>query len=116
MDGKATNVPDELAYHEPCRGNGDIRKEGKLFLASRIISAVCAPFMVPFLAFFLLLFFTYLAAVYGPPQRFDVPAICCRILLLSIIPFLTELEEPVNQIFCVVNIRIFPTKRFNNLG
>lgn len=60
MEGKATNVPDELTYHEPCRGNGDIRKEGKLFLASRIISAVCTPFMVPFLAFFLLLFFTYL--------------------------------------------------------
>ena len=63
MEGKATNVPDELTYHEPCRGTGDIRKEGKLFLASRIISAVCTPFMVPFLAFFLLLFFPSLSLV-----------------------------------------------------
>ena len=60
MEGKATNVPDELTYHEPCRENEDARKSGKLYLASRIMSAVCTPFMVPFLAFFLLLFFTYL--------------------------------------------------------
>ncbi len=60
MEERTTNIPDELSYHVQrprCRqGGGDSR----LFLASRIISAVFTPFMVPFLAFFLLFFFTYL--------------------------------------------------------
>lgn len=55
-----TNIPDQLTYHEPERNWGNDGSEGKLFIASRIVSAVFTPFMVPFVAFCLLFFFTYL--------------------------------------------------------
>lgn len=54
-----TNIPDQLTYHEPERSSGNDSSEGKLFMASRIVSAVFTPFMVPFVAFCLLFFFTY---------------------------------------------------------
>lgn len=55
-----TNIPDQLTYHEPEHNSGNDSSEDKLFMASRIVSAVFIPFMVPFVAFCLLFFFTYL--------------------------------------------------------
>lgn len=54
-----TNIPDQLTYHAPSQ---ETTKEPKdaLFMAARIISAIFTPFMVPFVAFLLLFFFTYL--------------------------------------------------------
>lgn len=53
-----TNIPDQLTYHEPSHeGSG---QKDSLYTASRIISAVFTPFMVPFVAFLLLFLFTYL--------------------------------------------------------
>lgn len=54
-----TNIPDQLTYHDPEPRNKE-EQRGKLFIAARIISAVFTPFMVPFVAFLLLFFFTYL--------------------------------------------------------
>lgn len=54
-----TSIPDELTYHEPDPYR-PARERGGLYLAARIISAVFTPFMVPFIAFVLLLFLTYL--------------------------------------------------------
>lgn len=54
-----TNIPDQLTYHDPEPRNKEERRD-KLFIAARIISAVFTPFMVPFVAFLLLFFFTYL--------------------------------------------------------
>ncbi len=55
-----TNIPDELTYHEHGRERERHEADGKLVMASRIVSAIFTPFMVPFLAFVLLFFFTYL--------------------------------------------------------
>lgn len=55
-----TNIPDQLTYHEPERKLQGNNSEDKLFIASRIVSAIFTPFMVPFVSFFLLFFFTYL--------------------------------------------------------
>ena len=54
-----TNIPDQLTYHDPEPRNKEEQRD-KLFIAARIISAVFTPFMVPFVAFLLLFFFTYL--------------------------------------------------------
>ena len=54
-----TNIPDQLTYHDPEPRNKEEQRD-KLFRAARIISAVFTPFMVPFVAFLLLFFFTYL--------------------------------------------------------
>lgn len=54
-----TNIPDQLTYHDPEPRNKEEQGD-KLFIAARIISAVFTPFMVPFVAFLLLFFFTYL--------------------------------------------------------
>lgn len=58
-----TNIPDQLTYHAPSQ---ETTKEPKdaLFMAARIISAIFTPFMVPFVAFLLLFFFTYLRMQY----------------------------------------------------
>lgn len=53
-----TNIPDQLTYHEPSHGGSG--QKDSLYTASRIISAVFTPFMVPFVAFLLLFLFTYL--------------------------------------------------------
>ena len=55
----STSIPDELTYHEPTPGQPALVKD-KLYLTARIVSAVFTPFMVPFVAFCLLLFLTYL--------------------------------------------------------
>lgn len=56
-----TNIPDELTYHEP-HSYPDNSQQSKswLFVASKIVSAIFTPFMVPFVAFLMLFFFTYL--------------------------------------------------------
>ena len=54
-----TNIPDQLTYHDPEPRNKEEQRDA-LFIAARIISAVFTPFMVPFVAFLLLFFFTYL--------------------------------------------------------
>ena len=56
---ESTNIPDQLTYHEPEPGLRD-RHPDALFVAARIISMIFTPFMVPFVAFCLLFFFTYL--------------------------------------------------------
>ena len=56
---ESTSIPDELTYHEPSPGQPSLVND-KLYVTSRIISAVFTPFMVPFVAFCLLLFLTYL--------------------------------------------------------
>lgn len=54
-----TSIPDELTYHEPApRHTGEPRDA--LFMTARIVSLIFTPFMVPFVAFCLLFFFTYL--------------------------------------------------------
>lgn len=54
-----TSIPDELTYHEPApRHAGEPRDA--LFMTARIVSLIFTPFMVPFVAFCLLFFFTYL--------------------------------------------------------
>ena len=56
---KETSIPDELTYHEPTpRHAGEPRDA--LFMTARIVSLIFTPFMVPFVAFCLLFFFTYL--------------------------------------------------------
>lgn len=60
MEGKTTNIPDELSFHEPRPEYRPDEEKDRLFVAARIISAVFTPFMVPFMAFLLLFFFTYL--------------------------------------------------------
>lgn len=55
-----TSIPDELTYHEPApRHAGEARDA--LFMTARIVSLIFTPFMVPFVAFCLLFFFTYLS-------------------------------------------------------
>ena len=54
-----TNIPDQLTYHDPAPRNQEEQSD-TLFMAARIISAIFTPFMVPFVAFLLLFFFTYL--------------------------------------------------------
>lgn len=54
-----TNIPDQLTYHDPAPKNQEGQRD-TLYTAARIISAVFTPFMVPFVAFLLLFFFTYL--------------------------------------------------------
>ena len=54
-----TNIPDQLTFHERKQSPDDTPKD-TLYWGARIISAVFTPFMVPFVAFFLILFFTYL--------------------------------------------------------
>lgn len=55
-----TSIPDELTYHEPApRHTGEPRDA--LFMTARIVSLIFTPFMVPFVAFCLLFFFTYLS-------------------------------------------------------
>ena len=54
-----TNIPDQLTYHDPAPRNQEEQRD-TLFMAARIISAIFTPFMVPFVAFLLLFFFTYL--------------------------------------------------------
>lgn len=55
-----TSIPDELTYHDPVPRDPE-RPKGALFTTARIISMVFTPFMVPFVAFCLLFFFTYLS-------------------------------------------------------
>ena len=54
-----TNIPDQLTFHERKQSLEDTPKDA-LYLGAQIISAIFTPFMVPFVAFFLLMFFTYL--------------------------------------------------------
>lgn len=54
-----TNIPDQLTFHERKQNLEDTPKDA-LYLGAQIISAIFTPFMVPFVAFFLLMFFTYL--------------------------------------------------------
>ena len=63
-----TNIPDQLTYHAPSQ---ETTKEPKdaLFMAARIISAIFTPFMVPFVAFLLLFFFTYLQKIKRNSKR-----------------------------------------------
>lgn len=55
-----TSIPDELTYHDPVSRDPE-RPKDALFTAARIISMIFTPFMVPFVAFCLLFFFTYLS-------------------------------------------------------
>ena len=54
-----TNIPDQLTFHERKQSLEDTPKDA-LYLGAQIISAIFTPFMVPFVAFLLLMFFTYL--------------------------------------------------------
>ncbi|WP_294589680.1 hypothetical protein [uncultured Phocaeicola sp.] len=54
-----TNIPDQLTFHERKQTSAVPQKDA-LYLGAQFISAIFTPFMVPFVAFFLLLFFTYL--------------------------------------------------------
>lgn len=55
-----TSIPDELTFHEPVPRQPEKPKDA-LFTTARIISMIFTPFMVPFVAFCLLFFFTYLS-------------------------------------------------------
>ena len=54
-----TSIPDELTYHEPAPHHAGEHRDA-LFMTARIVSLIFTPFMVPFVAFCLLFFFTYL--------------------------------------------------------
>ena len=54
-----TNIPDQQTFHERKQTSAVPQKDA-LYLGAQFISAIFTPFMVPFVAFFLLLFFTYL--------------------------------------------------------
>ena len=54
-----TSIPDELTYHEPAPHHAGEPRDA-LFMTARIVSLIFTPFMVPFVAFCLLFFFTYL--------------------------------------------------------
>lgn len=54
-----TNIPDQLTFHER-KQTSAVPQKDVLYLGAQFISAIFTPFMVPFVAFFLLLFFTYL--------------------------------------------------------
>lgn len=76
-----TNIPDQLAYHEPDKDK-DSEPKDTLYKASRVISAIFTPFMLPFVAFILLFTFTYLRIL---PLRYKLIVLgivyCFTILL-----------------------------------
>lgn len=53
------NIPDQLAYHEPEALTTE-ELQDKLYMPARILSLLFTPFMVPFVAFLMLFFLTYL--------------------------------------------------------
>ena len=67
-----TNIPSQLTYHEPEPDKGN-RPKDTLYRASRVISAVFTPFMLPFVAFVLLFTFTYLRIL---PLRYKLTVLC----------------------------------------
>lgn len=76
-----TNIPDQLTYHDPVAKTPQEQKY-PLYMAARIISAIFTPFMVPFVAFLMLFFFTYLRIL---PMQYKLTVLimvyCFTILL-----------------------------------
>ena len=79
-----TNIPSQLTYHEPEPDKGN-RPKDTLYRASRVISAVFTPFMLPFVAFVLLFTFTYLRIL---PLRYKLTVLCIVYCFTILLPML----------------------------
>lgn len=79
-----TSIPEQLTYHEPAPHPQEDRR-GRLFVLSRIISAVFTPFMVPFVAFVLLFCFTYLRIM---PLQYKVTVLAMIYCFTILLPML----------------------------
>lgn len=79
-----TSIPEQLTYHEPASHPQEDRR-GRLFVLSRIISAVFTPFMVPFVAFVLLFCFTYLRIM---PLQYKVTVLAMIYCFTILLPML----------------------------
>ena len=79
-----TNIPDQLTFHER-KQSADIPQKDTLYLGARIISAIFTPFMVPFVAFFLILFFTYLRIM---PLAYKVTVLALGYCFTILMPML----------------------------
>ena len=97
-----TSIPDELTYHEPAPHHAGEPRDA-LFMTARIVSLIFTPFMVPFVAFCLLFFFTYLCSKVSPTQtigfkpsfseafnfKLTVSSVSLKYCLLSECPIIT---------------------------
>lgn len=82
---RKAGVPSRLACRRPSPHDG-ARQEKALFVATHIISAVFAPFVIPFVTFFLLFFFACLHVV---PLR-------CGLAILTLICYFAVLLPVLN--------------------
>lgn len=79
-----TSIPEQLTYHEPAPHPQEER-DHFLFMASRVISAVFTPFMVPFVAFLMLFCFTYLRIM---PLQYKVTVLAMIYCFTILLPML----------------------------
>ena len=79
-----TNIPGQRTLHEPEPDKGN-RPKDTLYRASRVISAVFTPFMLPFVAFVLLFTFTYLRIL---PLRYKLTVLCIVYCFTILLPML----------------------------
>lgn len=80
-----TNIPNQLTYHEAVPSAPFGAHKDKFYLPATIISALFTPFMLPFVAFLMLFFFTFLRVMPWQYKVMVLSAVYCFTILMPML-------------------------------